>query len=239
MKKMKVNVVMPMLGQGSRMLGVQNTCKPLMKLPTGERFFMKALTSLKNYDIQCLVLVVLKDYYNDFLELEGEVQKLSNAKFIAVIPHDPTKTPVESFRIGFRFIWGNWGDKCYLPVFCLDCDIYGEIPTFTNENLEVGRLFYFHNAVPNKCYIETLPHNSSVVSRIAEKRVISDKAVIGAYLFEDVVSLHRILFYSSAWFGYLSDVFRALLKEGEVIGASPVANVTTFGTLEELHQYGK
>lgn len=238
MKKMKVNVVMPMLGQGSRMLGVQNTCKPLMKLPTGERFFMKALTSLKNYDIQCLVLVVLKDYYNDFLELKDEVQKLSNAKFVAVIPHDPTKTPVESFRIGFRFIWGNWPNK-YLPVFCLDCDIYGEIPTFTNENLEVGRMFYFYDTASNKCYIATLPHNDAVVSHIAEKRVISDKAVIGAYLFENIVILHRILFYSGAWFGYLSDVFRSLLKEGEVIGASPVASVTTFGTLEELRQYGK
>ena len=238
MKKMKVNVVMPMLGQGSRMLGVQNTCKPLMKLPTGERFFMKALTSLKNYDIQCLVLVVLKEYFNDFLELEDEVQKLTDAKHVTIIPQNPTKTPVESFRRGFRFIWENGVNK-YLPVFCLDCDIYGEIPTFTNEILEAGRLFYFHDTAPNKCYIATLPHNGSVVGHIAEKRVISDKAVIGAYLFEDIVSLHRILFYSSAWFGYLSDVFRALLKDGEVIGASPAANVTTFGTLEELTQYGK
>ena len=238
MKKMKVNVVMPMLGQGSRMLGVQNTCKPLMKLPTGECFFMKALTSLKNYDIQCLVLVVLKDYYNDFLELEDEVQKLSNAKHVAIIPHNPTKTPVESFRIGFRFIWEMWVNK-YLPVFCLDCDIYGKIPTFMNEILEAGWLFYFHDTAPNKCYIATLPHNDAVVSQIAEKRVISDKAVIGAYLFEDTVFLHTILFYSSAWFGYLSDVFRAMLTDGEVIGASPAANVTTFGTLEELNQYGK
>ena len=220
------------------MLGVQNTCKPLMKLPTGERFFMKALTSLKNYDIQCLVLVVLKNYFNDFLELQGEVQKLSNAKFVAVIPHEPTKTPVDSFRIGFRFIWENGINKC-LPVFCLDCDVYGEIPMFTNENLEAGRLFYFYDIAPNKCYIMTLPHNGSVVSYIAEKRVISDKAVIGAYLFEDVVSLHRLLFYSSARFVYLSDVFCALLKDGEVIGASPADNVTNFGTAEELEQYGK
>lgn len=235
---MKVNVVMPMLGQGSRMLGVQNTCKPLMKLPTGERFFMKALTSLKNYDIQCLVLVVLKDYYNDFLELEDEVKKLSDAEHVAIIPRNPTKTPVESFRIGFRFIWENWGNR-YLPVFCLDCDIYGEIPTFTNENLEAGRLFYFHDTAPNKCYIETLPHNDSIVSRIAEKCVISDKAVIGAYLFEDIASFYGILFYFSVKFDYLSDIFRAMLKDGEVIGASPAANVTTFGTLEELNQYGK
>lgn len=234
MKKMKVNVVMPMLGAGSRMAGVQPTCKPLMKLPTGERFFMKALTSLKNYDIQHLVLVVLRDYFCDFSELEDEVRKLSNAEYVVIIPHDPTATPVESFRIGYRFI-----GESHLPVFCLDCDIYGEIPAFKDENLEAGRLFYFHDTAPNKCYITTLPHNDAVVSRIAEKCVISDKAVIGAYLFEDVISLHRILFYSSAQLGYLSDVFCALLKEDKVIGASPAANVTTFGTLEELSQYGK
>lgn len=237
MNKMEVNVVMPMLGRGSRMLGVQNTCKPLMKLPTGEYFFMKALTSLKNYDIRLLVLVVLKDYFNDFLKLEGEVRKLSNAKFVVIIPHAPTYTPVESFEIGFKHIWNTW--HRYLPVFCLDCDIYGEIPTFMRVRLEAGRLFYFHDTAPNKCYIATLPHDDSVVSHIAEKRAISDKAVIGAYLFEDVASLFKILSYSSVRFSYLSGIFDALLRCRRIIGASPAANVTMFGTLEELNQYGK
>lgn len=236
MDKMKVNVVMPMLGRGSRMLGVQNTCKPLMKLPTGEFFFMKALTSLKNYDIQILVLVVLKDYFDDFSKLEGEVRKLSDAKFVVIIPHDPTYTPVESFRIGFMRVWNTW--YRYLPLFCLDCDIYGEIPTFMSLRSEAGRLFYFHDTAPNKCYIATLPHDDSVVY-IAEKRVISDKAVIGAYLFEDVASLFKILSYSSVRFSYLSGIFNALLKNGRIIRASPAANVTMFGTLEELNQYGK
>ena len=37
-----------MLGGGTRMQGCQPTCKPLMRLPDGERFFVRALESLSN-----------------------------------------------------------------------------------------------------------------------------------------------------------------------------------------------
>ena len=58
----EVNVIMPMLGGGTRVKGFQDTCKPLMILPDGELFFLKALRSLKNYQIDTLCLVVLKEY---------------------------------------------------------------------------------------------------------------------------------------------------------------------------------
>ena len=45
----EINVIMPMLGGGTRMQNMQNTCKPLYKLPSGRPLFLKALESLKNY----------------------------------------------------------------------------------------------------------------------------------------------------------------------------------------------
>ena len=221
------------------MCGCQPTCKPLMRLPDGERFFMKALQSLANYDINQLVLVVLEDYYDEFEGLMKEIHARFNPKSVEIIAHAPTRTPVETFRIGFQRI--RTGKR--LPLFCLDCDVYGLIPEFSDDNLESGRLFWFPSDNPNKSYLETLPHNPGVVRRIAEKRVISDKAVMGAYLFEDFVSLWRLFLYGTedgAELEYISDIFRALLQEGAVIGASQVSgSVINFGTVEELEQYGK
>ena len=224
------------------MRGIQGTCKPLMTLPTGERFFMKALQSLANYDIQDLYLVVLTDYFYEFGELLPEVRDLCGARAVHLIQHDPTRTPVETFRIGFERLWMS-AEKRNIPLFCLDCDVYGLIPEFSDDNLESGRLFWFPSDNPNKCYIETLPHNASVVGKIAEKRVISNKAVIGAYLFEDIAFLNRMIRYGGTdqpgRFEYISDIFRHMLQEGAVIGASSADSVTNFGTVEELEQYGK
>ena len=236
--KMKVNVIMPMLGGGTRMQGCQPTCKPLMRLPDGERFFMKALQSLANYDINQLVLVVLEDYYEEFEGLMKEIHARFNPQSVEIIAHAPTRTPVETFRIGFQRI--RTGKR--LPLFCLDCAVYGLIPEFLDDNLECGSLFWFPSDNPNKSYLETLPHNASVVGKIAEKRVISNKAVIGAYLFEDMNLLNRLIRYGGTdqpgrW-EYISDIFVHMLQDGAVIGASQVAgSVINFGTIEELEQY--
>ena len=219
------------------MQGCQPTCKPLMRLPDGERFFMKALQSLANYDINQLVLVVLEDYYEEFEGLMKEIHARFNPQSVEIIAHAPTRTPVETFRIGFQRVFT--GKR--LPLFCLDCDVYGLIPEFSDDNLESGRLFWFPSDNPNKSYLETLPHNPGVVRRIAEKRVISNKAVMGAYLFEDNVSLWRLFLYGTSdgtELEYISDIFRAMLQDGAVIGASQVAgSVINFGTIEELEQY--
>ena len=237
-KPMKVNVIMPMLGGGTRMQGCQPTCKPLMRLPDGERFFIRALESLSNYQIEDLVLVVLPDYFHDFAVLLERVEEVCKAKQIRLLQHVPTRTPVETFRIGVEFLNAKAKHR-NLPLFCLDCDIYGLIPTFLNANLECGRMFWFPSENPNKCYIETLPHNPSVVCRVAEKKVISDKGVIGAYLFEDIPYLRRLIQYGETdvpgRFDYISDIFTYMLKDGQVVGASPADSVTNYGTLEELN----
>ena len=242
MKRMKVNVVMPMLGGGTRMRNVQPTCKPLMTLPTGERFFMKALTSLENYEIQTLVLVVLEDYVQEFKQLLPEIRNVAHVNQIHLVGHAPTKNPVESFRVGVETLWMVYNRN--LPLFCLDCDVYGVVPSHDFIEMEsivnrVGHLFYFESDNPNKSYIQTTV-DGNCVTDIAEKQVISNKAIMGAYLFEDLVLLHKILMHSCVHLEYISDIFKEMIKMPNVgVGASPVDKVTNFGTVEELEQYGK
>ena len=229
---------MPMLGGGTRMRGIQPTCKPLMKLPDGDLFFLKALKSLKNYNVQTVILVVLNDYFEEFGELLEDIQKVTGANKILVIRHDPTRNPVETLKIGFHRLMSLYNYN--LPLFVLDCDVYGEIPAFRPMDFEVGRIFYFEDNNPNKSYIRTKGVNDDVVAEIVEKRVISHKAVIGAYLFEDIRLLRKMLEYTSYEFGFISGLIQYMIEsENATIGASPAANVTNFGTIEELEQYGK
>lgn len=220
------------------MQGVQSTCKPLMKLPDGDLFFLKALNSLKNYNVQTVVLVVLRDYFDDFSKLLFEVHHLTSAKAVHLIQNDPTRNPVETLRIGFNRLMTSY--YVNLPVFVLDCDVYGLIPAFEPMDFEAGRVFYFADKNPNKSYIRTKGVNDDVVAEIVEKRVISDKAVMGAYLFEDIRLLRKLLEYTSYPFGYISGLIQyAIESENATVGASPAANVINFGTIEELEQYGK
>lgn len=233
----KVNVIMPMLGRGTRMDGIQDVCKPLMSLPDGDMFFLKSLSSLKNYDIQILVLVVLEEYYEEFVNLYDKISEVTKARKIIIIRHTATKNVIETFRIGFKYFINSGANKT-IPLFCLDCDIYGEIPKFDKKHGECGRLFWFESDNPNKSYI--LTEEDSVVDKIEEKCVISNKAVFGAYLFEDFVLLYSSLLTDVARnFEYISDLFKFFLKYGNLVYASYVNNVINFGTIEEFKQYAK
>lgn len=229
---MEVNVIMPMLGGGTRMQGCQPTCKPLMRLPDGERFFLRALDSLKNYRINALILVVLPDYFQEFNDLAWQIQERVHTKEgVRIMQHDPTRNPVETLYVGFNRLWMYTNRN--LPLFVLDCDIYGEIPSFDPIDFEDGRVFWFPSTAPNKSYIQTV-ECTGAVRRIAEKEVISDKAVMGAYLFENIPLLRRILG-TLRGEEYISQLFGRMLEEHAWVMSSPVASVTNFGTLEELN----
>ena len=223
---MEVNVIMPMLGGGTRMQGVQNTFKPLMRFKNGEYFFIRALKSLVNYKINRLVLVVLQEYSQQFYDVAQKIVDNVGCKRMYIISHEPTKTPVETLKIGLDGLIGET-----LPIISLDCDIYGELPIISNARH--GGIFYFRDDNPNKSFIRT---HCGYVTEIAEKIPISDKAVFGAYMFTDVKMLKDVLI-SRNVLCYISDVMKSMLYEGALIGAAEVQKVYNYGTLKELQHY--
>lgn len=224
---MEINVIMPMLGAGVRMQNLQNTCKPLIKLENGNYMFMQALRSLRNYEINNLVLVVLQEYEKQFCELTTEIMNLTNCKHLYIKPSEQTSCPVETFRIGLDVVGGE------LPVMCLDCDIYADIPVI--PDIKHAWVFYFKDTNPNKSYIRTY---YDYVTEIAEKNTISDKAVFGAYLFADYSKLQEAL-QSASVLCYISDIMKEMLLQGALIRSRELNTVYNFGTLKELQKYGK
>lgn len=224
MEKNVVNVIMPMLGGGTRMQGVQKTCKPLMKLPNGEHFFVKALSSLRNYHVSKLVLLVLEEYADEFRKSFEYDLPFDELK---VVPHCPTNSPVESLMVGLQYVDDD------LPLFSLDCDIFAEIPLVELSDDVFGKLFTFNDTIGNKSYVTTT--KDGYVLNVEEKRMISNDAVFGSYLFIDVKKMKRYV--ENA--GYLSQIFKNALHSGERVLAERIeGSVKMFGTLEELLKYG-
>ena len=234
-----VNVLMPMLGKGSRMFNIQSNCKPLMSLPDGNLFFLKALSSLENYNIDTVCLVVLEEYFDDFCKLLEEVKSVSNANFVKIIPHSPTDSPFSSVCVGMNENPFNNSD---IPCFILDCDIYCKIPFVSMDNID-GNLFYFIDRNPNKCFINTIKDGDlEIVKDIREKKAISDKSIFGAYLFHDsnlIVSILSELKKRKEKSSNVSDLFHYLLEINKSVSAVKVENVLNFGTKEEYEELVK
>lgn len=227
----KVDVIMPMLGGGTRMKNMQNTCKPLYKLPNGEILFLKALESLKNYDVDNLILVIREEFFWDFKALVPEVQKRVPNAEITLYSHKPTKNQVESFVLGLDALEES---KVPHPIISLDCDITGELPNEKQPMDTVASVFGFKHDNPNKSFIQ---YEGNKVTKIVEKQAISDMAVFGAYKFNDLTLLRNLLKTNLDRFEYMSQIYSDIIDYNlGLVTWQEVKNVKNYGTKEEWEE---
>lgn len=221
-----VDVIMPMLGGGTRMNGMQNTCKPLYVLPDGQKLFLKALSSLKAYKVFRLLLLVLPEYEEEFRACLDDVKKMFPNSAVFIIPHEPTKNQVETFRIGLSYLDGF---TYRYPIISLDCDICGTLPMAEGAN-GAADLFVFKHDNPNKSFVKTA---GTRVTGVVEKQKVSDLAVFGAYLFRDIEALEETL-KTNCKFEYMSEIYDCMIREhGKLVYWHEVYDVKSYGTEEE------
>lgn len=230
MKAEDINVLMPMLGGGTRMKGAQNTCKPLYKLPNGGHLFVEALKSLSNYNVHELILLVLPEYEDDFRKVVAEEvePKFGNIQKISIVPHEKTPDQVATVLAGLEMMKNAVAEK--LNIISLDCDITGELPVMDLGYAKAG-LFGFKHHNPNKSFIKT---DGEEVVEIVEKQAISNMAVFGAYMFSADVLEDDLSAYSQ--YDYISKIYRHWLDEGEVILWKEAKDVKNYGTIEEWEE---
>lgn len=233
MSKPKITVLMPMCGSGKRMCALQNTIKPLYKLPSGKYLFERALESLDEYEIEHLVCVVPSTYRQEFLNILNGHREVESYEVIS--PENQPPEQVDTVDYGLlscRFV------KEEQPIVVLDCDIYAPLPAYdirkTNER---AHLFTFKHDNPNKSFIEPVSPDGNVVKCIVEKEMISDQAVMGAYMFKDLFTLAKAI--GQGHKGYMSSVVMNVIENGKAVGYSEVEGVENYGTLEEYSQETK
>ena len=242
----KLHVIMPMAGEGSRFkqMGI-DTPKPLIKA-NGIPFFIRSLSSIKDsFDLNDIKLTcIIQSKHNTNNELsDGIINGFPSAN--TVILPKLTNGAVETCLAAQPFI--DEDDA----ILIMDCDLewycngYVEsIKTLlNNDNSGIsGMLLSFKSDNPRYSYAAVTKDN--IVYRTAEKVVISDNALIGAYYFN---TANDFIFAADKLMSecklseikeyYISLLYNYLIKDNRTIILHKVDYFNSFGTPEELYEY--
>lgn len=237
-----LHIIMPMAGEGSRFRNAGwTTPKPLIEL-NGKPLFVRAIESVKVDGAPMKYsLIVRKEHIDEYGIDKGIREILPEAMIYSV--EKTTRGAVETCLIAEA---GIADDDA---VVVMDCDLefrsesYKRIieEALKDGNATGGALVSFDSDEPKYSYAE-LDENGNVV-RTAEKEVISNHALCGAYFFasgkEFKEVAHKLLnepvmlkpeFYVSLLYNYL-------LAKGDTVKLATMEDYRSYGTPEELKRY--
>lgn len=240
-----LHIVMPMAGEGSRFRDAGwTTPKPLIELD-GIPLFMRAIGSVKVDGVPMKYSFIVREEHIDKYGIDRSIKEiLPKAEVFSV--EKTTRGAVETCLIAEPHIAD--GDA----VVVMDCDLefqskrYAELIrealATSPEQASGGALVSFESDLPRYSYAE-VDEATGLVKRTAEKEVISNHALCGAYFFssgrEFKAAAHRLLnepimlkpeFYVSLLYNYL-------LKDGSPVMLAPMEVYKSYGTPEELKRW--
>lgn len=235
---------MPMAGEGSRFRNAGwTTPKPLIELK-GKPLFIRAIESVRVDGAPIKYsFIVRKEHIDDYGVDKSIKAILPDAKIYSV--EKTTRGAVETCLIAEEGI----DDEDAVVV--MDCDLEfrsDEYRRLIEAALNTdgdkacgGALVSFESEEPKYSYAEV--DDNGLVKRTAEKEVISNHALCGAYFFasgrEFKAAAHRLLdepvmlkpeFYVSLLYNYL-------LRDGSPVRLAPMEIYRSYGTPEELKQW--
>lgn len=237
---------MPMGGLGSRFTTAGFTIpKPLIPVD-GMPMFKKALSSINSISSHVAYYFVIRQEHVDKFDLGRRISETLPAAHIIVIP-TLTKGAAETAYAATEQLDPN------SPLIIMDCDIWFKSQSYeemindatNNEKSNVdGGLLTFNSDNPSYSYAIIDTYNT--VLETAEKKVISNNAITGAYFFsraetfiDAAEELLAMPISESMPEYYLSNLYNILLSRGRVIKASYVDNFASFGTPDELQSYNQ
>lgn len=236
---------MPMAGEGSRFRDAGwTTPKPLIEL-NGKALFLRAIDSVQIQGVKMKYSFIVRDeHIIDYKIDEGIHKILPEASVYSV--YRTTRGAVETCMIAES---GIEDDEA---IVVMDCDLEfesSEYKSFIARSLNTpieevcgGALVSFESDLPKYSYAE-VDSKTGLVTRTAEKEVISSHALCGAYFFasgrEFKQVAHQLLnepvmlkpeFYVSLLYNYL-------LRNGSEVYLAKMEEYRSYGTPEELKQW--
>ncbi|MEI7674224.1 MAG: glycosyltransferase family 2 protein [bacterium] len=239
----KLQVLMPMAGLGSRFSNAgYSSPKPLIQVD-GRPMFIKALSSIDNIDIAKKFYFVIRKQHVEELNLDKLIKEALPDANIIVIPQ-MTRGATETALAASASLQPDDG------LLIMDCDIWFESLEYAKlisgalrgENSLNGGLLTFAAKDPRYSYAKL--DKDGIVLETAEKKVISNHAITGAYFFtnasEFIDSANKLLMQpinDKMPEYYLSLLYNILIHDGKRIQAAEVNDFASFGTPEELRAY--
>ena len=179
-----LHIVMPMAGEGSRFLKEGwTTPKPLIEL-NGQPLFKHAISSVTDKDIQMKYSFIVRQEHIDKYQIDKGIRSfLPEANLFSVVK--TTRGAVETCLIAENAIADDDA------VIVMDCDLEFRSKKFMEiikqilnkpiEEATGGALVSFESNEPRYSYAAL--GEDGFVARTAEKEVISNHALCGAYFF--------------------------------------------------------
>lgn len=235
---------MPMAGEGSRFAKAGwTTPKPLIEL-NGQPLFKHAISSVSAEGIQMKYSFIVRQEHIDKYAIDKGIKSfLPEANIFSVLK--TTRGAVETCLMAESAIADDDA------VIVMDCDlefrskefirIIKEILAMPAEMANGGALVSFESSEPRYSYAELGP--DGFVVRTAEKEVISNHALCGAYFFSTGKRFkqiaHQLLdepeFKKPEY--YVSLLYNYLLADGEKVRLAPMEEYYSYGTPEEIIKY--
>jgi hypothetical protein len=235
---------MPMAGEGSRFLKEGwTTPKPLIEL-NGQPLFKHAISSVTDKDIQMKYSFIVRQEHIDKYQIDKGIRSfLPEANLFSVVK--TTRGAVETCLIAENAIADDDA------VIVMDCDLEFRSKKFVEiikqilnkpiEEATGGALVSFESNEPRYSYAAL--GKDGFVTRTAEKEVISNHALCGAYFFSSGKRFKEVAHclldepvFSKPEY-YVSLLFNYLLKAGEKVRLVSMEEYYSYGTPEELKRY--
>lgn len=235
---------MPMAGEGSRFLKEGwTTPKPLIMLH-GDPLFKHAISSVHIDGVPMKYSFIVRQEHIDRYQIDQQIKSfLPEANIFSVLK--TTRGAVETCLMAESVIADKDG------VIVMDCDLEFRSKRFLEilkdvlskpmEESEGGALVSFESNEPRYSYAALGP--DGFVTRTAEKEVISNHALCGAYFFSTGQRFkqiaHQLLnepeFKKPEY--YVSLLYNYLLADGEKVHLATMEEYYSYGTPEELTKY--
>ena len=236
---------MPMAGLGSRFANAgYNTPKPLIPVD-GVPMFRKALTSVADIDAEKSFHFVIRQEHVAAQQLDRLIHEALPEANITVLP-TMTRGAAETALAAQDSLQVNAG------LIVMDCDLWFRSAGYNrmvqdslmDKNDISGGLLTFTSDNPRYSYAKF--GTDGIVSETAEKRVISNHAITGAYYFarasDFIMAAQQLLTQQLSEASpeyYLSLLYNVLIQQGKKIQATTVDEFASFGTPEELLALGE
>lgn len=239
-----LHIIMPMAGEGSRFRDAGwTTPKPLIELD-GKPLFIRAIESVKVDGAPMKYSFIVRQEHIDKYGVDKGIREIiPDAKIYSV-----SRTTRGAVETCLKAEKGIADDDA---VVVMDCDlefrsrkysdIIKKVLDMPGDKAKGGALVSFESDLPKYSYAEI--GEDGLVKRTAEKEVISNHALCGAYFFnsgkEFKQAAHQLLnepvmlkpeFYVSLLYNYL-------LKDGSPVELAPMELYRSYGTPEELMQW--
>lgn len=235
---------MPMAGEGSRFINEGwTTPKPLIQLH-GKELFIRAIDSVKTEEVPMKYSFIVRQEHIDKYQIDKKIVAIiPDAHIFSVLK--TTRGAVETCLIAESAI----DDED--AVIVMDCDLEFRSIKFSEiikknllqpiDEANGGALVSFESKSPKYSYAE-VGYDGQVI-RTAEKEVISNHALCGAYFFSTGKRFkeiaHQLLnepeFKRPEY--YVSLLYNYMLADGEKVQLATMEDYRSYGTPEELKQY--